>query len=65
MIFLEELRKGNVQFLSKLLWNDKRHIVELIGNANDCDTILRTILPIFRSTNNWYGMSNYIFELII
>ena len=64
MLVLEKLRKGNVSFLAHLSIEDKQTIIELICNAEDCDYIFKTILSIFKSTDNWYDMEVLLFNKI-
>lgn len=64
MGILEELRNGNVSFLASLTLVEKETIVELISSSEDCDDIFRIILPIFKSTDNWYDMATSLFYKI-
>lgn len=64
MLALEKLRNGNVSFLASLTLEDKKTIIELICSAEDCNDILKTILPIFKSTGNWYDMAIPLFNKI-
>lgn len=64
MEYVEELRNGKVEFLSGLTMEKRIRIIKSIDNEKDCDTILKTIIPIFRNTDNWYEITIHIFKLI-